>query len=100
VFSAAAGLSFGIPVGDGQSLATGVPRLVDAIGRDLFLEDQEFPSPAPAPAREPESFRDVYKHAIWRPDARLETARSASSSSDPSRTRSGPSSVEITSTKA
>ncbi len=70
VFSAAAGLSFGIPVGDGQSLATGVPRLIDAIGRDLFLEDQEFPSPAPAPAREPESFRDVYEHAIWSPDAR------------------------------
>ncbi|MGW6195783.1 SidA/IucD/PvdA family monooxygenase [Kribbella sp. NPDC055110] len=68
VFSAAAGLSFGIPVGDVQSLATGIPRLVDAIGRDLFLEDQHLPAPAtPAPPK-PESLRAAYDHAIWRVD--------------------------------
>lgn len=68
VFSAAAGLSFGIPVGDTQSLATGIPRLVDAIGRDLYFEDLTLPPlPAPAPA-EPVSYRHLYQHAIWSPE--------------------------------
>ncbi len=64
VFSAAAGLSFGLPVGDVASLATGIPRLVDAIGRDLFFEDQDVPDqpgPAAPPAR---SFRECYEHAV------------------------------------
>jgi cation diffusion facilitator CzcD-associated flavoprotein CzcO len=68
VFSAASALSFGIPVGDAQSLATGIPRLVDAVGRDLFFEDQSRPAPAPPPAKPAESFRPVYEHAIWHPD--------------------------------
>jgi hypothetical protein len=65
VFSAAAGLSFGIPAGDAQSLATGIPRLVDALSRDLFFEDQEHPQPArPRPT---DTHRSVYEHAIWTP---------------------------------
>ncbi|GAB3921945.1 NAD(P)/FAD-dependent oxidoreductase [Kribbella albertanoniae] len=48
-FSAAAGLSFGIPAGDAQSLATGIPRLVDALGRELFFEDQRHLEPVRAP---------------------------------------------------
>ncbi|MGW6129083.1 SidA/IucD/PvdA family monooxygenase [Cellulomonas sp. NPDC055163] len=67
VFSAAASMSFGYPVGDVQSLAPLVPRLVDAVGRDLFFEDQTLPAPpAPAPAA-PRSFRDVYERAVWSP---------------------------------
>jgi cation diffusion facilitator CzcD-associated flavoprotein CzcO len=42
VFSAAAQLSFGYPVGDVQSLAPGIPRLIDGLVRDLFFEDQLF----------------------------------------------------------
>lgn len=68
VFSAAAGLSFGIPVGDVMSLATGIPRLVDAIGRDLYVEDQAAPAAASAPATTATSYRDTYAHAIWTPD--------------------------------
>ena len=56
-------MSFGLPVGDVASLATGIPRLVDAIGCDLFFEDQQFP---PAAARP--SFRGYYEHAISVPD--------------------------------
>ncbi|WP_214105782.1 SidA/IucD/PvdA family monooxygenase [Acrocarpospora catenulata] len=67
VFSAAAHLSFGYPIGDVQSLAPGIPRLVDALGRDLFFEDQRSPA-APAPAQKPESLRDHYAHAIWSPE--------------------------------
>ncbi|MFE7225090.1 FAD-dependent oxidoreductase [Nocardioides sp. NPDC057577] len=67
VFSAAAGLSFGIPVGDVMSLATGIPRLVDAIGHDLYVEDQAAPTVAGTPAAAA-SFRDAYAHAIWTPD--------------------------------
>ncbi|MDX6239016.1 MAG: FAD-dependent urate hydroxylase, partial [Kribbellaceae bacterium] len=67
VFSAAAGLSFGIPVGDVQSLATGIPRLIDALGNDLYFEDQQLAEP-PAQASAPaESLRAVYEHAIWNP---------------------------------
>jgi cation diffusion facilitator CzcD-associated flavoprotein CzcO len=62
-FSAAAGLSFGIPAGDAQSLATGIPRLVDALSRDLFFEDQDHQEPAkPRPT---DNHRSVYEHAIW-----------------------------------
>lgn len=67
-FSAAAGVSFGYPIGDVQSLAPEIPRLVDAIGRDLFFEDQALPAAsapstaAPAPA---EAYREVYAHTIW-----------------------------------
>jgi cation diffusion facilitator CzcD-associated flavoprotein CzcO len=68
VFSAAAGFSFGIPVGDVQSLATGIPRLVDAIGRDLFLEDQHLPAPVTSAPSKPESLRAAYDRAIWRVD--------------------------------
>ncbi|WP_427891922.1 hypothetical protein ACQHIV_04445 [Kribbella sp. GL6] len=51
-----------------QSLATGIPRLVDAIGRDLFLEDQHLPAPAATPVPpKPESLRAVYEKAIWQP---------------------------------
>ncbi|MET7280810.1 SidA/IucD/PvdA family monooxygenase [Kribbella sp. NPDC005582] len=65
VFTAAAGLSFGIPAGDAQSLATGIPRLVDALSRDLFFEDQEHPQPAkPRPT---DTHRSVYENAIWTP---------------------------------
>ena len=63
VFSAAAALSFGIPVGDVASLATGIPRLVDAIGRDLFFEDQAQPVAGPTPPPRV-SFRQHYAHAI------------------------------------
>ena len=65
VFSAAASMSFGYPVGDVQSLAPLVPPLVGAIGRDLFFEDQTLPAPpSPAPGA-PQSFRDVYERAVW-----------------------------------
>ncbi|BBB02054.1 hypothetical protein RVR_9762 [Actinacidiphila reveromycinica] len=53
VFSAGAAMSFGIPVGDTQSLPTGVPRLVDAVGAALFAEDATLP-PVSAPAGAPE----------------------------------------------
>jgi hypothetical protein len=69
VFSAAAGLSFGIPIGDAQSLATGVPRLVDAIGEALYVEDAGLPPAPAAPSAPPESFRSVYQHAVWAPAA-------------------------------
>lgn len=75
VFSAAAGLSFGLPVGDTQSLPTGVPRLVDAVARDLYLEDRATPQQAapPAAASGAAPHRDAYAHAIWSgdPDAEL-----------------------------
>lgn len=64
VFSAAAGLSFGLPVGDVASLATGIPRLVDAIGRDLFFEDQGLPAAPQTPAPPRPSFRKYYEHAV------------------------------------
>jgi cation diffusion facilitator CzcD-associated flavoprotein CzcO len=66
VFSAAAALSFGLPVGDVASLATGIPRLVDAIGRDLFFEDQQLPPAAAAPAAAPPrvSYREHYEQAV------------------------------------
>lgn len=66
VFSAAAAMSFGYPVGDVQSLAPLVPRLVDAIGRDLFVEDQTLPAPpATTPAAPAATYREAYEHAIW-----------------------------------
>lgn len=64
VFSAAAAFSFGIPVGDVASLATGIPRLVDAIGRDLFFADQDRPAAPASPAPVRLSFREHYVHAI------------------------------------
>jgi cation diffusion facilitator CzcD-associated flavoprotein CzcO len=66
VFNAAAAQSFGRPVGDIPSLRTGVPRLVEAIGRDLFLADRERAKPAAAAASQ-ESFFERYAHAVWRP---------------------------------
>ncbi|WP_196054812.1 NAD(P)-binding domain-containing protein [Nocardia aurantiaca] len=66
VFSAAAHLSFGYPIGDTQSLAHHIPRLVDALGRDLYFEDQQS-APAPTPAAPPASLRHHYRHAIWSP---------------------------------
>lgn len=68
VFSAGAGLSFGIPVGDVMSLATGIPRLVDAIGRDLYFEDQATATSAGTSAVPASSYRDAYAHAIWTAD--------------------------------
>ncbi|MFC9226320.1 hypothetical protein ACFT8W_37285 [Streptomyces hygroscopicus] len=53
VFSAGAAMSFGIPVGDTQSLPTGIPRLVDAVGAALFAEDATLP-PASVPGGTPE----------------------------------------------
>lgn len=75
VFSAGAAFSFGIPVGDVASLSTGVPRLVDAIGRDLFFEDQTLP-PLPTPPAAPRvSLRAHYEHAIVAPhSARVDSA--------------------------
>lgn len=68
VFSAAAAFSFGIPVGDAASLATGIPLLVDAIGRQLFFADQNAPAASadrePAPAAVRPSFREHYAHAV------------------------------------
>lgn len=66
VFSAAAAMSFGIPVGDTQSLPTGIPRLVDAVGAGLFAEDAAMPPKESKPAQAV-SFRDAYEHAIWSP---------------------------------
>ncbi|WP_051027431.1 NAD(P)-binding domain-containing protein [Nocardia higoensis] len=75
VFSAAANLSFGYPIGDVQSLAPAIPRLIDAVGRDLYFEDQQIPAPAVAavPATAAPSFRDHYAHALWSPE--LEPSR-------------------------
>ena len=65
VFSAAAGLSFGYPVGDVQSLAPLVPRLVAALGRDLFAEDQSLPAPPAPPSTAAPSYRERYDHVVW-----------------------------------
>ncbi|MBM7517533.1 SidA/IucD/PvdA family monooxygenase [Nocardioides nitrophenolicus] len=73
VFSAAAAMSFGLPVGDVASLSTGVPRLVDALGRDLHFEDLDLAAAAPrpdaatAPAGQAPDHRAVYAHAVWSP---------------------------------
>lgn len=68
VFSAAAGLSFGYPVGDVQSLAPLVPRLVAALGRDLFAEDQTLPAPPPPAPVDAPTYRELYDHVVWSPD--------------------------------
>ncbi|MEV4096882.1 NAD(P)/FAD-dependent oxidoreductase [Streptosporangium saharense] len=67
LFNAAASHSFGRPVGDIPSLRTGVPRLVEAIGHDLFFADQGRPKPTAAAAGE--SFVEHYAHAVWRSSA-------------------------------
>ncbi|MCX4098544.1 NAD(P)-binding domain-containing protein [Nocardia sp. alder85J] len=74
VFSAAAHLSFGYPIGDAQSLAHAIPRLTDAVGRDLYFEDQDTPAAATSPSHESPSLRAHYAHAIWSP-ARPQPAR-------------------------
>lgn len=48
VFSIGAGVSFGRPVGDIPSLRVGVPRLVQALTRDLVLADLRRTQAAPA----------------------------------------------------
>lgn len=68
VFSAAAGMSFGYPVGDVQSLAALTPRLVAALVRDLFAEDQTLPTPPTPPPAEAPSYRHLYDHVVWSPD--------------------------------
>ncbi|MEU8177152.1 NAD(P)/FAD-dependent oxidoreductase [Microbispora hainanensis] len=73
VFNVAAAQSFGRPVGDIPSLRTGVPRLVEAISRDLFLADWQRPKP-PAAAAPEESFTAHYAHAVWRPDVDAKAA--------------------------
>lgn len=64
VYNVAAQLSFGLPVGDIPSLRRGVPRLVEAIGRELFFADyalhRETIHGAPTPAFE----REPYLSAI------------------------------------
>ncbi|MFC6013912.1 NAD(P)-binding domain-containing protein [Nocardia lasii] len=65
VFSAAAHLNFGYPIGDAQSLAHHIPRLIDALARDLFFEDQRVPATPASPATPPPSWREHYAHAIW-----------------------------------
>ena len=50
VFSIGAGVSFGRPVGDIPSLRTGVPRLTQAITRDLVLADLRVAQSAPVAA--------------------------------------------------
>lgn len=76
VFNAGAAMSFGMPVGDTQSLPTGIPRLVDALARDLYFEDRALPAAPAAPAGAKESYRSTYEHAIWAPaaDDELQTA--------------------------
>lgn len=71
LFNAAASQSFGRPVGDIPSLRTGVPRLVAAIAKDLYLADLAKPKdPAAAPpAAAEDPFVERYAHAIWKPDA-------------------------------
>ncbi|GIE88232.1 NAD(P)-binding domain-containing protein [Actinoplanes regularis] len=64
VFNAGASQSFGLPIGDVPSLRSGVPRLVDAIVRDLVLADLPRTKPSPAaPAS-----REEYAHAVWKPE--------------------------------
>lgn len=65
VFNAAASQSFGLPVGDIPSLRSGVPRLVEAVVRDLVLAAF---SSAPAAVAVPAPSRAEYAHAIWTPD--------------------------------
>ncbi|WP_157875956.1 NAD(P)-binding domain-containing protein [Streptacidiphilus griseoplanus] len=70
VFSAGAAMSFGIPVGDTQSLPTGIPRLVDAVGAALFAEDATLP-PASAAGKTPDDstedpFLQFYVGRLWR----------------------------------
>lgn len=67
IFNAAASQSFGRPVGDIPSLRTGVPRLVAAIGHDLFFADQGRPkAPARSAVGPAGSHFDKYAHAVWR----------------------------------
>ncbi len=57
--------SFGRHIGDNGSLAAGVPRLVSAVSRDLFLADHDHHMArltAPAPL---ELTGDEYKHSVW-----------------------------------
>lgn len=92
MFNAAAMMSFGRPVGDVPSLRTGIPRLVNAIARDLVLADHQRAKPAATAATNgaaadanghvpaansdapgsnggatTDPFFDQYAHAIWKP---------------------------------
>jgi cation diffusion facilitator CzcD-associated flavoprotein CzcO len=57
--------SFGRHIGDNGSLAAGVPRLVAAVSRDLFLDDRDHHMArltAPAPL---ELTGEEYRHSVW-----------------------------------
>lgn len=71
LFNAAAGQSFGRPVGDIPSLRTGVPRLVAAVARDLYLADLKLPKTSAGAAAEDDDFAARYAHAIWRDKVRI-----------------------------
>jgi FAD-dependent urate hydroxylase len=71
VFNFGASSSFGLPVGDLLSLNGGVPRLVSAIARDLFLADVRSGRPPGTSEPAPASYADRYEHAVWRPDKGL-----------------------------
>lgn len=83
VFSAAAGLSFGYPIGDVQSLAPEIPRLVAALSRDLFLDDEaarrgaavSTGADSPLPAAEPDPHREIYAGAVWAPGIAASSSR-------------------------
>jgi cation diffusion facilitator CzcD-associated flavoprotein CzcO len=65
-FNFAAIMSYGRTVGDIASLHTGVPRLVSAISRDLFLDDRDHHMRRLTATAPLELTGDEYAQAIWR----------------------------------
>jgi cation diffusion facilitator CzcD-associated flavoprotein CzcO len=65
-FSAPAMASHGRPVGDTGSLRHNVPRLVSAIGRDLFLKDSAWQAAHLQRLDEDELDGTEYAHRVWR----------------------------------
>ncbi|CAN5778397.1 FAD-dependent urate hydroxylase HpyO [soil metagenome] len=65
-FNYSAITSYGRHVGDVSSLATGIPRLVAAVSRDLFLADFDAHHERITGASGVELTGEEYAHAVWR----------------------------------
>ena len=57
--------SFGRHIGDNGSLASGVPRLVAGISRDLFLDDHDHHMSRLTATAPLELTGDEYRHSVW-----------------------------------